>query len=107
MLILMVILKILVGTAIVAGVVYGGIRLLDPPNDKNSLFMAVFSGVGFSLMGICGSFFALLPIIAMLYLFINYYNVGMVKSFAITAAMGFLYFGAMIVMNIVEAAVTH
>lgn len=107
MLILMVLLKILVGTAIVAGVMYGSIRLLDPPNDKNSLFMAVFCGAGFSLMGICGSFFALLPMIAMIYLFINFYNLGLLKAFAITAVMGFLYFGAMIVMNIVQAAVCH
>jgi hypothetical protein len=103
MAIVMLFLKFILGAALVTGVMWGGIKLLDPLNDKNSLFMAIFCGVGVSIMGICGSLFAILPFIAFLYLFINFYNLGMIKSFAITFVMASLYFGMMFGLTILQA----
>jgi hypothetical protein len=102
--IIIMLLKFILGAALIAGVMWGGIKLLDPLNDKNSLFMAVFCGAGVSIMGMCGSLFAILPFIAFLYLFINFYNLGMLKSFAITIAMGVLYFGLMFLLTVLQVA---
>ena len=64
-------------------IIWGSVKLLDKTNDKNSLFMAFFASFMIALLGLGGTFFLFLPIVGLLYLFVSYYELGILKSFLI------------------------
>ena len=78
----------LIGAVLFAFTFWGAIKLVDRYNSRNSLVVA----------GIIGSFMAFaapslgliliaLPLIALMYLLVNYYELGLLRSIAVIVAL--------------------
>lgn len=82
------ILTTLIGALIFALTLWGSIKLVDRYNSQNKLAVAGIIGVVF---GFCapalGSMFMILPLVALMYLLIQFYDLGLIRSFAVVGAM--------------------
>jgi hypothetical protein len=82
---------IVISAAVFALTLWGSIKLLDRYNTRNTLPIAAFVGIVFAAFS-PGSIFVLLPLVALLYLLVSYYDIGFFKSFGVV--------GSMIAMNL-------
>jgi hypothetical protein len=89
-------------STLIAALAFGGtfwasIKLFDRYNSRNTFGLAALLGVVFAFSAPSSLF--LLPLIAMLYLLVSYYDLGLFKSFAVV--------GSMFAMNVALAVGLH
>ncbi|MGK0357928.1 MAG: hypothetical protein ACI9U2_000211 [Bradymonadia bacterium] len=74
------------------------LRLIDADNPRNRLGTAAVIGTVMSVFGsMVGPFFALLPLVCLLQLLVRYYELGILKSFAVVGMMFVLNLGVAII----------
>jgi hypothetical protein len=82
------ILSMLLGVALFSITLWAGIKLVDRYNSRNSIAVAAIIGGVFGLVApAMPIFFFALPLIALLYLLVNYYELGLIRSVAVVIAM--------------------
>ena len=85
----MYLIQVLVGAVVFGLTLWGGIKLVDRYNTHNSIPLALIIGVVFAAMApMFGAVLIVLPLIALLYLLINFFNLGLLQSLAVFIAMG-------------------
>lgn len=78
----------ILGTLIFAALLWGGIKLVDRYNSRNSIAVAVIIGAFFGFAApALGFFFMALPLIALMYLLVAYYDLGLIRSIIVVVAM--------------------
>lgn len=74
------------------------LQLVDTDNPRNSLGTAAVIGTVMSVFGsMVGPFFAILPLVCLLKLLVGYYDLGILKSFAVVGMMFALNLGLAII----------
>lgn len=74
------------------------LHLIDGDNPRNTLGTAAIIGTVMSVFGsMVGPFFALLPLVCLLQLLVRYYDLGILKSFAVVGMMFALNLGISII----------
>lgn len=82
------IISIVLGALIFAGTLWGSIKLLERYNPRNSFGLAAFIGVIFALVApALGLFLFILPLVALGYLLVNFYELGILKSLGVIGLM--------------------
>lgn len=79
------ILSVVVGALMFGTTFWASLKIFDRYNSKNTLGLAVFIGFVFALSG--PSLFFLLPLVALLYLLVSYYDLGIIRSFAVVGTL--------------------
>lgn len=70
------------------------LQLIDTDNPRNTLGTAAVIGTVMSVFGsMVGPFFAILPLVCLLQLLVRYYDLGILKSFAVVGMMFVLNLG--------------
>jgi hypothetical protein len=86
----------IISTSIVfAFALFLSLRILSPYNTENTPGTAVFIGLAFGISGVLFGFgyFAVLPLLALFYLLIQFYNLGLIRSFCVVIMMGLITYG--------------
>jgi len=82
------IISIVLGAAIFGSTLWGSIKLLERYNPRNTWGMAAFIGLVFGLTApALGLVLVLLPLVALGYLLVNYYELGLLKSLGVIGLM--------------------
>jgi hypothetical protein len=94
-------------SAVFAFTLWLSLRIFAPSNTDNTPGTAVFIGIVFGISGVLFGFnyFIALPLIALLYLLIQFYNLGLIRSFCVVILMGLLSYGIQIFMQQMSASV--
>lgn len=92
--------NVAIATVLFGGVLWGSIKLLEPGNHENSLGLALIVGLAFAFTTPHGLFVAI-PLVAVMYLLLGFYDMGFIKALAVIAAVAALaYFGQEVVSTI-------
>lgn len=79
------ILSVVISALLFGSTFWASLKLFDRYNSKNSLGLAVFIGFVFAISAPASLF--MLPLIALLYLLVSYYDVGFIRSFAVVGTL--------------------
>jgi hypothetical protein len=84
----MAIITTIIGALLFGLTLWGSIKLFDRYNSRNSLAVAAIIGgfFGFAAPAL-GLIFLFLPLIALMYLLVQYYELGLIRSVAVIGAM--------------------
>ena len=99
--------QILSTSVVFAFTLWLSLKILAPNNTDNTPGTAVFIGIIFGLAGVLfgfGYFFAL-PLVALLYILIQFYDLGLIRSFCVVAMMTLLTYGIQIFMQQMHSSV--
>ena len=83
------ILQVMASSVIFAFTLWFSLKIFAPEKTENTPGTAVFIGVIFGLSGVLfgyGYFFAL-PLVALFYLLIHFFDLGLIRSFCVIALM--------------------
>ena len=90
------IISIVLGALFFGFTLWGVIKAYDRYNPRNTLPVALIIGSVFAVMApVFGLFLLVLPLVALCYLLINYYELGLLSSLFVL--------GAMIISNVAHA----
>jgi hypothetical protein len=79
------ILSVIVSALLFGTTFWASLKIFDRYNSKNTLGLAVFIGFVFAFSG--PSMLFMLPLVALLYLLVSYYDLGFIKSFAVVGSL--------------------
>ena len=79
------ILSVIISALLFGTTFWASLKIFDRYNSKNTLGLAVFIGFVFAFSG--PSMLFLLPLVALLYLLVSYYDLGFIKSFAVVGSL--------------------
>jgi hypothetical protein len=79
------ILSVLISALLFGTTFWASLKIFDRYNSRNTLGLAVFIGFVFAISGPSGLF--LLPLVALLYLLVSYYDLGFIKSFGVVGSL--------------------
>jgi hypothetical protein len=87
--------------AVFAFALWMSLRIFSPNNSDNSPGVAVLVGIVFALVSIFGGggYFIFLPTIGLFYILIQFYGLGLIRSFCVVAMMGLLGMGVGVIME--------
>jgi O-antigen ligase len=88
-------------TAVFAFALWLSLRIFSSNNSDNSPGTAVFLGIIFALVSTFGGggYFVFLPLIGLFYILIQFYGLGLIKSFCVVAMMGLISMGVGVIME--------
>lgn len=99
--------NIVIGTLLFGGTLWASIKLLEPANPENTIGLALIVGAAFSLTTPHGLFVAI-PLVAVMYLLLGFYDMGFVRGLGVIAAIATLaYFGDEVIAEIREQIARH
>lgn len=76
------------GTLQFAAVFYYTIKLIDPDNDKNNIIIALVIGFVYnSIASIGGLFLGIIPLVAMVLILTNYYDLELTQAIIVIAVL--------------------
>jgi len=76
------------GTLQFAAVFYYSIKLIDPDNDKNNIIIALVVGFVYNFIGsIGGLLLGILPLVAMIMILMNYYDLELTQTIIVIAVL--------------------
>ncbi len=91
--------SILISTLISAFVLWLSIKIVDRYNSSNTFGLALILGLGFSIFGsFCIGPLVILPLVALLFLLIRFYDLGLGKSLLVVLLIGALKVGIGLVL---------
>ena len=97
--------SILISTLLSAFVLWLSIKIVDRYNSSNSFGLALILGLGFSIFGsFCIGPLMVLPLVALLFLLIRFYDLGLGKSLLVVLLIGALKLGIGLVLASTLAA---
>jgi len=91
-----------IGALLFGLAMWGGIKILDRYNSRNSLALAGVIGAVFSLAAPVFGIFMVLPLVALLYLLVSYYDLGLLRSFGVVGIM----YGSLIALGLIVQQLT-
>ena len=91
---------IVIGTLLFGGALWASIKLLEPSNHENSIGLALIVGAAFAFTTPHGLFVAI-PLVAVMYLLIGFYDMGFIRALGVIAAIAALaYVGPEVIAEI-------
>jgi len=89
------IIQVAISTVLVGAAMFASIWLVDRYNSRNKLPTAFFVAAVLSFFApMSVGFLAILPLVALFYILLNFYELGFLKSIAVIAATGLGVYGA-------------
>lgn len=79
--------SIVVGALVFAVTLWGSIKIFDRYNSHNTLAVAAIIGLVFSFAAAAGTVMFLLPLVALMYLLVAFYDLGILRAFAVVGSM--------------------
>lgn len=92
--------NVAIATVLYGGVLWASIKILDPGNHENSIGLALIVGLAFGFTIPHGLFIAI-PLFAVMYLLLGFYDMPFIKGLAVIAAIAALaYFGEHVISTL-------
>jgi len=83
--------QILISTLLSALVLWLSIKIVERHNEANSFPVALIIGLVFSVFGsFCSGPLIILPLVAMMFILLRFYELGLIKSVIVVILMGAL-----------------
>ena len=97
--------QILISTLLSAFVLWLSIKIVERYNDANTFPVALVIGLVFSVFGsFCSGPLIILPLVAMMFILLRFYELGLLKSLLVVVLIGALNIGIGLVLGALLAA---